>query len=129
VYKNNVEVYSKQGVLSVPMQEENTNSGGKQGEKRVTFCKENRRWPFDDWKKGDFSDESQIVIGNDNRVYIWGKSEETFPPECICPDINRKISVMIWGYITYNGVCTLTKNDGTLHAAKYVESGEKIKFG
>jgi hypothetical protein len=45
---------------------------------------------------------------------------EAFPPECICPDVNRKIRVIIWGYITYNGVCTLTKNDGTLNAAKYI---------
>ena len=37
------------------------------------------------------SDESQIVIGNDNRVYIWRKSDDTFRPECICPGVNRKI--------------------------------------
>ena len=54
------------------------------------------------------SDENQIVIGNDNRVYIWRKSDDTFRPECICPGVNRKISVMIWGCITYNGVSTLT---------------------
>ena len=28
---------------------------------------------------------------------------------------------MIWGYITYNGVGTLTKVDGIINAAKYVE--------
>jgi hypothetical protein len=62
------------------------------------------------------------VIGNDNRVYIWRKSDETFRPECISPGGNRKISVMIWGYITYNGVGTLTKVDGKMNAAKYVET-------
>ena len=76
--------------------------------KRVTWCKKKRQRPCDDWKKVIFSDESQIVIGNDNRVYIWRKSDETFQPECICPCVNRKISVMIWGCITYNGVSTLT---------------------
>jgi hypothetical protein len=45
-----------------------------------------------------------------------------FRPECISPGGNRKISVMIWGYITYNGVGTLTKVDGKMNAAKYVET-------
>ena len=55
------------------MQEGNANSGGKQ-------------------EKNDCSDKSQIVIGNDNRAYIWRKSVETFRSECNYPGINRKIS-------------------------------------
>jgi hypothetical protein len=68
-----------------------------------------------------FSDESQIVIGNDNQVYIWRKSDETFRPERICPGVNKKISVIIWGCITYNGVGALTEVDGTINAAKCIE--------
>ena len=89
--------------------------------KRVTWCKEKRRWPFDDWKKVIFSDESQIVIGNDNQVYIWRKSNETFRPERICQGVNRKISGIIWGCITYNGVGALTEVDATINAAKRIE--------
>ena len=66
-------------------------------------------------------DESQIVIGNDNRVYICRKGDETFQPDCICPGVNRKISVMIWVCISYNGVGTLTKVDGTINATKYFQ--------
>jgi hypothetical protein len=68
-----------------------------------------------------FSDESQIVIGNDNQVYIWRKSNETFRPERICQGVNRKISGIIWGCITYNGVGALTEVDATINAAKRIE--------
>ena len=68
--KKHVEVYSKQRVSSVRVQEENTNSGGKQEKTSHVVKGKKGRWLFDDWKKVTFLDESQIVIGNDNRVYI-----------------------------------------------------------
>jgi hypothetical protein len=52
------------------MQEENTDSGGKQEKHESRGERKKRRWLFDDWKKVTFLNESQIVIGNDNRVYI-----------------------------------------------------------
>jgi hypothetical protein len=50
-----------------------------------------------------FSDESQIVIGQNNRVYVWRSSNEAYRPECMCPPYHRKVSVMIWGCITLYG--------------------------
>ena len=39
--------------------------------KRVSWCKERRYWTVEEeWKKWIFSDESQIVVGANNRVYI-----------------------------------------------------------
>ena len=52
------------------MQEENANSGGKQG-------------------KNECSDKSQIVIGNDNRVNICRKGDETFQPDYLCKQKNQ----------------------------------------
>ena len=68
--KKHVEVYSKQKASSVRMQEENTDSGGKQEKHESRGERKKRRWLFDDWKQVTFLDDSQIVIGNDNRVYI-----------------------------------------------------------
>ena len=39
--------------------------------KRLSWCLEKRRWLVNgNWDKAIFSDESQIVIGNNNRIYI-----------------------------------------------------------
>lgn len=49
--------------------------------KRVTWCRERRNWTVDEqWKKYIFSDESQIVIGTNNRVYIWRQDREVESP-------------------------------------------------
>ena len=38
------------------------------------------------------------------------------------PVKTEKISVMTWGCITYSGVGTLTKVDGTINATEYVDT-------
>lgn len=90
--------------------------------KRVRWCREKRNWTVQgNWKHVIFSDESQIVIGDDNRIYVWRKSDEAWLPECISPGVNRRLSVMIWGSITYNGVGTLSRVNGTINSDKYIE--------
>ena len=45
--------------------------------KRVKWCQERRaRTVGNYWKKVIFSDESQIVLGTNNRVYIWRKDDK-----------------------------------------------------
>jgi hypothetical protein len=79
-------------------------------------------WTGEDSKRvGFFSDESQIVIGSDNRVYIWRRSDEVFRPEYISPVKNKKLTVMVWYYITYHGVSTLTRVEGNINSKKYIE--------
>ena len=53
-----------------------------------------------------FSDESQIVLGTNNRFssYIWRKDDENYNPHLICSRSERKVSLMIWGCISYDGV-------------------------
>ena len=51
------------------------------------------------WDRVIFSDESQVVVGNNNRFYIWRKKDEAESRDCVCPPAQRKLSVMIWGCI------------------------------
>ena len=45
--------------------------------KRLSWCLEKRRWLVNgNWDKVIFSDESQIVVRNNNRLYIWRKRGE-----------------------------------------------------
>ena len=95
--------------------------------KRVKWCKQRRSRKVDNyWKKVIFSDESQIVLGTNNRVYIWRKDDEKYNPHLVCSRSERKISLMIWGCI-YDGVGTLTAVEGNTNSAKYIDIlGKKL---
>ena len=88
--------------------------------KRIKWVKERRGRTVDDYrKKVIFSDESQIVLGTNNRVYVWRKNDEKYNLHRICSRSERKISLMIWGCICYDGVGTLTAVEGNINSAKY----------
>ena len=45
--------------------------------KRLSWCREKRWWTVrNQWSKVIFSDESQISVGENNRVYVWKKAGE-----------------------------------------------------
>ena len=49
--------------------------------KRVAWAKERKNWTVDgEWRSWIFSDESQIVIGKNSRIYIWRKDSEVNSP-------------------------------------------------
>ena len=72
------------------------------------------------WDKVIFSDESQIVIGNNNRIYIWRKWGEGYRLDLVPSKANRKFQVT-WGCICWNGVGTLAKVTGNINSEKYKE--------
>ena len=55
--------------------------------KRVEWCRTRRNWTVEEnWEKNwIFSDESQVVIGTDKRVYVWRKDEEVNNPHLVSP--------------------------------------------
>jgi hypothetical protein len=60
---------------------------------RLSWCLERRRWTVNwHWNQVIFSDESQIVIGQNNRVYVWRSSNV---PCNAPPDHNRHLP-LIW---------------------------------
>ena len=91
--------------------------------KRLAWCREKRRWTVNNnWKKVIFSDESKIMIGHDERVYVWRKRDEGWRPDLVQPRTSQtKYQVMIWGCICWNGVGTLTPVEGNINAVKYQE--------
>ena len=54
--------------------------------KRLSWTVEN------DWKQVIFSDESQIVIGQNKRVYVWRSANEAYRPECMSPSSEESVS-------------------------------------
>jgi hypothetical protein len=70
-------------------------------------------------KKVIFSDETQVVLGTDHKVYVWRKADEKWRPECLGLRSARnggvRIFVSFWGCICYSGVGLLTPVDGKVH--------------
>lgn len=96
-------------------------------EKRKRFCREKRGWTVNEnWKSVIFSDETQIVIGKNRKVYVWRKDEEKYLPQCVgqYSDFERRnvTSVMFWGCVCYDGVGTLVEIDGNMNTDKYIET-------
>lgn len=93
--------------------------------KRCTWCRCRLNWKIEDhWSKVIFSDESQIVIGADNRVSVWRRKGEEWLPQCLGTRSSHarpqgKISVMVWGCLTYFGVGTLVAIEGNMNSEKY----------
>ena len=89
--------------------------------KRMAWCRARRNWTVDEnWKDWIFSDESQVVIGTDNRVYVWRKDEEVNKTHLVCPAPRRRVSIMIWGCVCFAGVGTLAYVEGNINAQKYI---------
>ena len=90
--------------------------------KRLNWCRGKMRWNVNgQWDRVIFSDESQVVLDGNQRIYIWRRKDEAESPDCVCPPAQRKVSVMIWGCIIWYGVGTITTVDGTINRHKYIE--------
>ena len=65
-----------------------------------------------------FSDEAQIIIGKNKRVYAWRKKhEEKWKSRCLDVHVDNNfpvLSVMFWGCLTYEGVGTLAVVEGNI---------------
>jgi hypothetical protein len=78
-----------------------------------------KKWTVNDnWKNWIFSDERKVESGNNNRVYIWRKNNEVENPHLVCVPSKSKLYVMIWGFICYEGVGTLTSVNGNINFEK-----------
>ena len=88
---------------------------------RLAWCRANRRKTVDSyWKRVIFSDECKVDIGLDYRVFVWRKVGESYLPCCLGTPPTPKISLMIWGCITYDGVGTLTVTQGNVNSQQYI---------
>jgi len=88
---------------------------------QLAWCRTNRRKTVDSyWKRVIFSDECKVDIGLNHRVFVWRKVGESYLPCCLGTPPTLKISLMIWGCITYDGVGTLTVTQGNVNSQQYI---------
>ena len=74
------------------------------------------------WNKFIFSDECSVVIGDTKQVYCRRTEDEKDRPHLILKDrTQRRLSVMIWGAFTINGVGILLPIEGNIDSKKYYQ--------
>jgi len=96
---------------------------------RLAWCRANRRKTvYSYWKRVIFSDECKVDIGLDHCVFVWRKVGKSYLPCCLGTPPTPKISLIIWGCITYDGVGTLTITQGNVNSQQYITILDKHQF-
>ena len=91
---------------------------------RLQWCKSLKCHTIDNnWKNVIFSDETQVVISKENRLYVWRTADEAYRPACVGEHgRNVRISAMFWVCVTYSGVGTLVPITGNMNSEKYINT-------
>jgi hypothetical protein len=55
-------------------------------------------------------------IGSNNCIDVWRKGAEVNRSDLVCRPSQRKVSVMIWGYLSLSGIGTLTDVKGNINS-------------
>ena len=48
-------------------------------------------------------------------MHVWRKVDEIWRPKCVGLRGGLRVPVLFWGYITFDGVGTLTEIEGTMN--------------
>lgn len=97
---------------------ENNHFSNKSRKKKSFFIQKLQWTVANHWFSIIFSDETKIMLGNNNKIYVWRKADEKLRPECLGVRGDRettcRASVMFWGCITFDGVGTLKAIEGNM---------------
>ncbi|TXT12784.1 hypothetical protein VHUM_01185 [Vanrija humicola] len=58
-----------------------------------------------------FTDEAQVCIGKQGRIYVTCKANERLQPACLAPKIRKSPGIFVWAGIWYNGRTPLIRLD------------------
>ena len=87
--------------------------------RRVSWCRKRLTWTVQKyWKHVIFLDETQVVIGQNRKV--WRHPHEIWQSVCLGGGKQRKRSVMFWECVTYKGVGNVVPVDGNIDSHKCV---------
>ena len=81
-----------------------------------------KHWKPDQWQKIIFSDETQVVIWQNNSVSVWRKNRpRSGSPTAWTNEKGQWSELHVWGCITYDGIGAIVPVDGNLNSTKYIE--------
>lgn len=87
---------------------------------RLKFCKAHKSWSDEEWENIAFSDESTLFSEKTGKVYIRRTIKEKNMPLFAPKETHHGgKEVLVWGYITSNGVGPLVRVEGRLDGEYY----------
>jgi hypothetical protein len=89
--------------------------------RRLKWCKEQRHWTVDNWKRVIWSDESHYVMWQSNgRVWMWQIPGERYLPACVVPTVKFVGGgIRVWGYFSWNRLGPLVILQENVNAEGY----------
>ena len=81
------------------------------------------QWKFLSWwKTVKFSDECSFELGKNGQIKVWRKKGERNDSRFLNPTKRSgRVSVMIWGIISYEGIGPMKITEGRFNSAKYLD--------
>ena len=88
----------------------------------LDFAYAYKDWTVDDWKKVIWSDETKINhLGSDGCKWVWKKTGEGLSDRLVEGTLKFGDSVMMWGWMAWQGVWFATKIDGRMDSELYLQ--------
>jgi hypothetical protein len=90
---------------------------------RLLFAEKHQHWKPKHWARVMFTDECNIELGLDGRVYwIWRRADESLENDCLKPTFKSgRTSVGIWSFIFQDIKGPLVLIDGRMNGQQYVD--------
>jgi transposase len=103
----------------------------KRQRRRLVWGHEHRAWSVEQWKRVGFSDEKKFVVyGRTKTLLFWKKRRALAKPSDHIGSVKYGGGhIMVWGYITSEGVGELYLIEGTMNTSKYTEILDKAFLG
>ena len=121
-HKTIVKILKKQNILSI-MAAKRPSLTATQAANRLRFVRSKENFAFDDWKTWTFSDESMIELDCAEGVqrFLITPQQRYMPEFVIGKKQQGGGKVMIWSYISYDGLGPLIFIEGGIDAKVYID--------
>lgn len=96
---------------------------------RLQWCRRFVHHTVADWRHVVFSDEVRVGLRSDGRVYVWRRAGERNVKECVRFRSCSKNSIMLWGWITGDGVGSLIACPKPFRSIDYLRVLEEAGIG
>ena len=88
---------------------------------RVDWAKNHQNWTVEKWKNVIFTDECKIEGGNGRKYYRCRRGDDRANIKPVIKD-NRRVSVMIWGALSSDGILAFKFIDENIDSEVYIDT-------
>jgi transposase len=87
---------------------------------RINWCRNHLALSVHDWAKVIFTDEARFGFRSDGSIRVWRKRGERYSTSCMTTTSTSRASIMLWGYISWNGVGLITRCSNRMTSMEYI---------